>query len=88
MYDDLCKAIITAYPAIQWFAFRKAIDLAGEMAQVVGRYNDDKTSDEVRTALIKVGKDVSLFLRQNKQDVVPGAADELQTCLTAIEMEN
>jgi len=88
MYDDLCKAIVIAYPAIQWFAFQKAVSLAEEIAQVVKRYNDDKTSNEVKEALIKIGKDASSFLRKYKQDRVPGAADELQTCLTAIEMEN
>ena len=88
MYDDLCKAITTAYPAVQWFAFQKAVSLSEEIAQVVRRYNDDKASDEAKRALIKVSKDASSFLRKYKQDRVPGAADELQTCLTAIEMEN
>jgi|TARA_Y100000034_G_C6732583_1_gene324638 hypothetical protein len=85
MYDDLCQAIIEAYPAVNWFAMREAIDLAGRMAQVVRKYSDDK--DGSRKALIQVGKDAANFLRQHKQSEVPGAAESLLTCLTAIEME-
>ena len=56
------------------------------MAQVVGRYNDDKESNEVKKTLIKVGRDAQNFLQQHTQTIAPGAAEQLQTCLTAIEM--
>ena len=87
MYDDLCNAITNAYPAVNWFAFQPAMSIAGKMAQAVSRYADDREGEESRKLLVKVGKEASAFLRQHSQNVVPGAAKQLEQCLTALEME-
>lgn len=85
MHDDLCNAVIAAYPAVGWFALADAIKLAQRIHKVVTAYQNDK--DENKEALVEIAKEAASFLRQHTQPVNPGAAGQLQTCLTALEME-